>query len=134
MKRDSIQYSDIFAHVLPAVNVTDRYLEIARRQHTAASGLRVRVAVLDAEGRRAASHVRVITRKDGKETLLAEGDSPSPQDDLNHHLEFVLPPGTRAEVTAKAEIGHATATLELPTKAPDEGKAIAAKLELNLVP
>jgi hypothetical protein len=135
MKRDSIRSSDIFAPVLPAVNVTDRYLEIVRRQHTAVSGLRVRVVVRDAGGRRAASHVRIISHKDGKETLLAEGDSPSAQDDLNHHLEFVLPPGTQAEVFAQAAASHAATKFELPTNAPAESeRPVAIKRELNLAP
>lgn len=135
MKRDSIQYSDIFAPVLPAVNVTGRYLEIARSQHTAVSGLHVRVAVLDAEGHRAASHVRVTTHRDSKEILLAEGDSPSALDDLNHHLEFVLAPGSDAEVSAQGADGHATAKLVLPANPPakEDGTPDVTSLELKLV-
>jgi hypothetical protein len=135
MKQDSVQCSDIFAHVLPAVNVTGRYLEIVNRQRPAGSGLPVRVIVLDADGHRAISHVRVISLKDGKETILAQGDSPSAQDDLNHHLEFVLPPGTQAEVTAQAANGHASAKLELPADAPAKGeKPAVTHLELKLAP
>jgi transglutaminase-like putative cysteine protease len=135
MKPDSVQYSDIFAHVLPAVNVTGHYLELARRQHPVVFGLPVQVTVLDTDGHRIASHVRVISRKDGKETFLAEGDSPSAQDDLNHHLEFVLPPGTQAEVTAQAANGRASAKLELPANAPAKGeKPVVTKLDLKLAP
>ena len=134
-KHDRVRYSDVFAQVLPAVNVTARYLEIAGQQHPTFTGLPVRVTVFDGEGHRTASHVRVITRKEGKETILAEGDSPSSQDDLNHHLEFVLPPGTQAEVAAQAANGHASAKLELPAKAPAKGeKPALTQLELNLVP
>jgi hypothetical protein len=117
---------------LPGVNVTARYLKLARDQHPAdaGTGLRLRVTVLDANGRRASAHLRVTTRASGKEILLAEGDSPSAHDDLNHHLEFLLPPGTTVKITAA---GRATTQIILPATAPNADKQPLA-VELKLAP
>jgi hypothetical protein len=130
MKKNPVRSNDIFAPVLPALNVTGRYLELARRQPPAVVGVPVRVTVLDAEGRRAAAHVRVVSRKNDKETLLAEGDSPSTQDDLNHHLEFNLPPGLEVEISAGS---RAAAKITLPDTSPTADQA-PVSVELKLSP